>query len=169
MIINPYAIKKQEYLGENYPIANQDVSLTMYFGNAEGYAQGVITPAGGWTISSLEFYMFAVGSPPGSIQFGVYSDSSGPVTPVIAQVSMNASELTGTYARYKRELLSPVVLTGSTVYYFGVRYAAGDGSNAVVVGANTAGGYSGGTMYRLVSGAWGARTEDIIFYSYRVD
>lgn len=123
------------------------------------------------TLWSAKFYLKKVGSPTGNIVFKLYSNSTGPGSVLATSETLDASNLTTSYALV--ELLftgsNAISLSNGTTYWISCEYSGGSSGNSVVVGSdNTSSSYSG-LFYYYFSGAWNSSVKndyDLCFYVY---
>jgi hypothetical protein len=163
---------------DSYPEANYNVSVDIGTGAANRIKVGQSFTAIAAVLNSAKFYLQKYGSPTGNVvaciyaHSGTYGTSSVPSGAALAtsdNVDVSGLSTSLALVEFVFSGANKITLANATPYIVSVEYSAGDGSNFLYVGDDTATLAHGGNYCRY-TGSWGAfPTNDAIFYVYGDD
>ncbi|HEY6617422.1 MAG TPA: choice-of-anchor R domain-containing protein, partial [Vicinamibacterales bacterium] len=124
----------------------------------EQHAQAILTPSGGMTVATVKLQLIRVGAPGDSVQIEI-RQGSATGTIVGTSTGLLGSTIPTSSSVQTLTFTTPVVLAGSTTYFFIVRRSgSADSSNHYRITYGTGGNYTGGNLWAKVSG--GGWTEN---------
>lgn len=158
-----------------YSEGNKTSDLLTYAAGNSRQAQSFT--GDGNTLALAKFYLKKLGSPTGNITAYIYDDtgtfgSTGTPTGAALATSdtVDISTLTTSYqlVDFTFSGANQITITNAANYFLVIEYNAGDGSNALHVGADSSGVHPGNLAQ--YNGSWAAvGTWDVPFYIYSVE